>query len=122
MTTHTIFTTRLDGPTLILEVHGPVSSLADDSVLTEVDGILEELRGGSAQDVVVDFRQSPYFGSVMLETLRRVWNEIHPNGGRMVLCNVSKVGSEILQIANFHHLWPIVSSLSEADRQLKATT
>jgi anti-anti-sigma factor len=116
----TIFTTRIEGPTLILEVHGPVSSLADDSLLKEVDGILAQLRQGRVQDVVVDFGQSPYFGSSMLETLRRVWNELNQRGGRMVVCNVSMVGSEILQVSKFDQLWPIVATRNDAEQKLKA--
>lgn len=114
-----IFTTSVEGSMLVLEVHGPVSSLTDDSVLKEMDGILVHLRQGTARDVVVDFGQSPYFGSAMLETLRRVWNDVQQHGGRMVVCNLSTVGTEILQVSKFDQLWPITATRTDAVQKLK---
>lgn len=114
-----IFTTSIEGSTLMLEVHGPVSSLTDDSLLKEVDGILAQLRQGTAHDIVVDFGQSPYFGSAMLETLRRVWNDVQQHGGRMIVCNLSTVGNEILQVSKFDQLWPIVATRTDAVKKLK---
>lgn len=111
-------TTATEGSTLILEVHGAVGSLANDDLLDEVDGILSQLKDGTVRDVIVDFGQSPYFGSSMLETLRRVWNEVHDHHGRMVVCNVSTVGKEILQIAKFDQLWPLVATRGDAAQQL----
>lgn len=119
MTSDPIFTTSLDGPTLILEVHGSVSGLGDDAALSEVESVITHLQQGAVQHVVVDFGQSPYFGSALLETLRRIWNEAHERGGKMLLCNVSTVGREILQIAKFDHLWPIVATRIDALKQLK---
>jgi anti-anti-sigma factor len=121
MTTQDRLTTNIDGRALILEVHGSVGSLASDEVLGEVDRILTQLKDGAVSDVIVDFGQSEYFGSTMLETLRRIWNELQSHGGRMVLCNVSTVGNEILQIAKFDQLWPIVATKSEAKERLKAS-
>src|SRR5262249_31087673 len=120
MATSTIFTSRIDGSTLILEVHGTVSSLVDDAALAEVDKVLDILRSGTVQHVIVDFGQSPYFGSTMLETLRRIWNDVQAKQGRMVLCNVSPVGKEILQIAKFDHLWAVLPTRQDAERELKA--
>ncbi len=120
MTTQDRLTTTVDGHTLTLEVHGSVGSLANDEVLLEVDRILNQLKDGAVSDVIVDFGQSPYFGSTMLETLRRVWNALQLRGGRMILCNVSTVGNEILQIAKFDQLWPIVASKDDAEQCLKA--
>lgn len=116
----TALSARVDGPTLVLEVHGIVSSLADAAALSQLDQALDQLRSGSVTQVLVDLGQSPYFGSMMLETLRRVWNDVHPRAGRMVLCNVSPVGKEILQIAKFDHLWPIVATRADAEAHLQS--
>ena len=115
-----IFSTTVIGSTLILEVRGPVSGLADDRALGELDRVLAELQGGPVDRVLVDFGQSPYFGSIMLETLRRIWNDVHGRQGRMVLCNVSPVGQEILQVAKFDQIWPIVATRSDAERRLQS--
>lgn len=114
MTSDTIFTTARDGSTLVLAVHGSVSSLGDDAALNELDHLIAEVNQGTVRHVLVDFGQSSYFGSAMLETLRRIWNEVHRRQGKMVLCNVSPVGKEILQISKFDHLWPIVETRKDA--------
>lgn len=113
-----IFSTRRSGTTLILEVHGTVSSLADAAALDELDLLLDQLKENAATNVVVDFGQSPFFGSSLLETLRRIWNDVHPGGGKMVLCNVSPVGREILALAKFDQLWPVVATCADAEKQL----
>lgn len=118
MTSDQIFTTAVDGPTLVLAVHGTVSSLGDESALNELERVISEVSQGAVRNVLVDFGQSSYFGSVLLETLRRIWNEVHPRGGRMALCNVSPVGKEILQIAKFDQLWPIVETRKDAMKLL----
>jgi len=115
-----IFSMRVNGSTLILSVHGTVSGLGDSAALDELDRILLQLKDQSITNVVVDFGQSPYFGSSFLETLRRIWNDIHPRGGHMVLCNVSPVGQEILEIAKFNQLWPVVATCDDAERQLQS--
>lgn len=118
MTSEAIFTTAVDGPMLVLAVHGSVSSLGNDGALSELDHVIAEVSRGTVRNVLVDLGQSAYFGSLLLETLRRIWNEVHAQGGRMALCNVSPVGKEILQIAKFDHLWPIVETRTDAVKLL----
>jgi anti-anti-sigma factor len=105
---------------LIVELAGVVSSLADDSITRELDAVRERLRQGNFQSVVVDLGQVAYFGSSMLEAIRAVWNDLIPKKGRLVLCNASEIGREILQIAKFDHLWPLVDTREAAIRSLKS--
>ena len=104
---------------MVLEVHGKVSDLADSAALDELDRMLEQVKEPAVTNVIVDFGQSPYFGSSLLETLRRIWSDIHPRQGKMVLCNVSPVGREILEIAKFDQLWPVVETCAEAEQRLQ---
>lgn len=120
MAADAVFTATINGPTLVLAVHGSVSGLGDDAALNELDRVIAEVNQGTVRNVLVDFGQSSYFGSLMLETLRRIWNEVHAHGGRMALCNVSPVGKEILQIAKFDQLWPIVETRTDAEKLLIA--
>jgi anti-anti-sigma factor len=101
-------TSTVDGA-FVVEVCRPVGSLSDSQVMTEFDGVLAALGRSGLHQVLVDLRQTPYFGSSLLEALRHLWNKVHPQNGRMVLCNASPVGREILELAKFDHLWPIVS-------------
>lgn len=120
MTTTDLFTIQTSGPTMTIEVHGPVSSLASDEALRDLDRILERVQSADVHDVVIDFQQSPYFGSCMLEALRQIWNKVHRRGGRLVLCNLSPVGQEIIHLAKFDQLWPVVATREDAVGQLES--
>ncbi len=125
MTPQHYFQTELDqnssgSPTLIVEILQPVGSLADTSVMEELDRILEQLQESDCHRVIVDFRETSYFGSSLLEALRLIWNKIRTRDGRMVLCRLSPVGKEILQVARFDHLWPITTDRTAAFNSLQA--
>jgi len=118
MTPKKYFAARPEPPVLIVEVLQPVGSLADDDVLHELDLLLEAVNEHKPQAVVVDFHQVAYFGSSLLESLRVIWRHIEPLGGRMVLCNLSPVGREIIELAKFHHVWTLADNVADAKRKL----
>jgi anti-anti-sigma regulatory factor len=109
-----LFRTDTVGTVFVVELLGPVSSLADSSILYELEGVRDELRDGGHRALVVDLAQASYFGSSLLEAIRLLWNDVSTYGGRIALCNASEVGREVLEIAKFHHVWPIVGSRAEA--------
>jgi anti-anti-sigma factor len=104
---------------MVVELIGVVSSLADASITRELDTVREKLRTEKFNSVVVDLGQVAYFGSSMLEAIRVLWNELTPRNGRLVLCNASDIGKEILQVAKFDHLWPLVETREDALQLLK---
>lgn len=114
-----LFKTFTVGPVLVVELLGVVSSLADSSVLRELEEVRSDLRKGGQTAVVVDLAKADYFGSSLLEAIRILWNDLSACGGRIALCNPSEVGREVLQIAKFDHVWPLVNSRNEA---IKAVT
>lgn len=120
MNPNKVFRSSVVDDVLIVELVGVVSSLADDSINRELDSVRERLRNGGQVKVVIDLGQVAYFGSSMLEAIRGLWNELTPLNGRLVLCNASEVGREILQIAKFDHLWPLVGSRDDALKLLHA--
>ena len=109
----------IDG-VLIVELIGVVSSLADVSITQQLTLVREQLRNGACDNVVIDLGQVAYFGSSMLEAIRTLWIEVSPRNGRLVLCNASEVAREILQIAKFDHLWPLVATRADAQALLQA--
>ncbi len=109
-----LFQTTTAGPVLIVELLGVVSSLADNAVLQELEEVRTELREGGRTALVIDLAASAYFGSSMLEAIRILWNDLSVVGGRIALCNASEVGREVLEIAKFDKVWPLVNSRSEA--------
>lgn len=108
-----------DGAVLVVEVLRPVGSLAEEDVMAELDGIISGLAKRNPCKVAIDFKQIAYFGSSLLEGLRLVWTKIEEQQGQMVLCNLSPVGKEIVQIAKFDTLWPIYETRAEALANLK---
>lgn len=108
------FRCQEEGSVLVVEVLRPVGSLAEQDVMRELDGIIAITAEQSTHKIVVDFHQTSYFGSSLLEALRIIWTKIEHHEGRMVLCNLSPVGLEIVQIAKFDHLWPICNTRAEA--------
>lgn len=109
-----VFRAESDGQTLIVTPLTNVSSLADESVKPELDGLLEQLERPGVKNAVVDFADISYFGTTMLETMRVIGRRVRDGKGKMVLCNLSNMEREILRVAGFDTLWPICESREEA--------
>lgn len=114
------FKTFKIGPVFVVELLGVVSSLADRTVLQELEEVRAELRREGHQALVIDLAKATYFGSSLLEAIRILWNDLSARGGRIALCNPSDVGREVLQIAKFDHVWPLVNSRDEAIKLVTA--
>jgi anti-anti-sigma factor len=118
MSARQYFATRPEPGLLVVEVLQPVGSLADDVVLQELDLVLDEVRRTLTTAVIIDFHQVAYFGSSLLESLRVLWRHVEPGGGQMILCNLSTLGREIIELAKFDHVWPIANTVAEAQQRL----
>jgi anti-anti-sigma factor len=102
----------------MLSVCESISSLADTRVLAEMDDVVRRLRADQAADVIVDLRQAEYFGSTLLEALRMLWNEVRMRNGHLVLCNISSVGREVLEVSHFDRIWHLTANRAEALERL----
>ena len=111
-----LFKTITAGPVLVVELLGVVSSLADTAVLHELEEVRTELRNGGHKALVIDLAAATYFGSSLLEAIRILWNDISAVGGHIALCNASEIGREVLEIAKFDKVWPLLNSRAEALR------
>jgi anti-anti-sigma regulatory factor len=109
-----LFKTTREGSVYIVELLDVVSSLADTAVLHELEEVRLELRNEGYRALVIDLAKAAYFGSSLLEAIRILWNDLSPMGGRIALCNASEVGREVLQVAKFDKVWPLVNSRDEA--------
>lgn len=119
MSSGRFFQLQIEPDYAALDILQPVGSLADAEVMRDLDRVLTELRSSEVRQIVVDFHQTPYFGSSMLEALRLVWNTLHEARGQMVLCNLSPVGREIIEVARFDRIWPVLADRTEALAQLR---
>lgn len=64
--------------------------------------------------VVLDFKNTTYFGSSAMGFFTRLWKRVQVKGGRMVLCNLSPLEQELLRVTQLETLWPSYGSLTEA--------
>ena len=109
-----LFLTEKIGPTLLVVPLANISSLAGEHVQPELNAVLAELEDGDTKNVVVDLQRLDYFGSVMLAAMHMMWKRVRESDGKMVLCGVSELGKEVLQIARFDTLWTICGRREEA--------
>jgi anti-anti-sigma factor len=96
--------------TPVMDLHELHCREIDDGAV----GVLELLADPTTRHVVLDFRQTDYFGSSALGLFVRLWKRVKRRGGRMALCNLSEPEKEILRITHLDQLWPICSSRREA--------
>ncbi|HUG92033.1 MAG TPA: STAS domain-containing protein [Planctomycetaceae bacterium] len=109
-----IFTVERQDDTLILVLPGTDITFADEEVLTEVDDVLYRLRESGARNLLIDFGQTAYFGSILLGSVLKFGTRLRDSGGRFALCNMSASGREMLRIARFDTLWPIYDTREAA--------
>ncbi len=109
-----IFLIEEENDTIIVSPLTSVTSLAEDHVQEELAALLVKLQADKIDRLVIDFSKVKYFGSSMLEALRRLWTEITPHQGKMVLCGLNDVTREIIHITAFDKLWRITVTREEA--------
>ena len=114
MTFRSLIQSEAIGDVLVLQLNGGVSSIADQGILNQLDEIREQRRVVGLKKLIIDLAQAPFFGSSLLEVIRVLWNDVSTHGGRLVLCNASPVGRDVLEISKFDQVWPLVNTLEEA--------
>jgi anti-anti-sigma factor len=87
--------------------HELVLQEAEESILAALDQAL-------SPHLILDFRDTQYFGSVFFETLFRLWKRVSQANGRFVLCGLKEDCLEILHTACLTNLWQISPDLCEA--------
>jgi anti-anti-sigma factor len=115
-----IFTITQEGDVLVAALNRDVGNFAEAEIIRETNRLIAQVRSSPVAGVVVDFEQAEYFGSTMLEALRLLWTQLRAAGSRLVLCCVSEVGREILQVAHFDTVWPICATRAEAVHEAAA--
>lgn len=102
-----VYSVEQIGEVLVITMRDDIGSFADSDVMHQTHELLELLAATGVSQVVIDLNHTPYFGSCVLESMRTIWKAAREAGGQMALCSPSPVGREILELANFHHLWSI---------------
>jgi anti-anti-sigma regulatory factor len=114
-----------EGPTLVVRFLEAINAF-DDEVFErwpeEWDRLRAHIEDATVRNLLVDFSELEYFGSIMLKRLFKMWKLIEekavtaesPAKGQMAVCDVSDVGQEILRVAGFPKLCPIYSGRADA--------
>jgi anti-anti-sigma factor len=65
-------------------------------------------------NVIVDLRNTSYFGSDFIGVLLKVWRRVRSRDGRFAICNMTEGENDILSICELDKLWKIYPTLEEA--------
>jgi anti-anti-sigma factor len=81
--------------------------------------LLQQVEGSPRPQLLLDFSQTQYIGSRVLEILFRTWKRVTDRGGRMALCSLSPFCSEVLHVTRLDTIWTIEPSRKAAIDRLK---
>ena len=116
-----IFAIEKDQNILIVVPQGDVSSLEEDEVHGELQGVLDALKAkAELTHVVVDLQLAPFFGSTMLGAMIKLWQVITVTKGKMALCCASDFEVDVLQATKLDSVWPMYASRAEALAALRS--
>ena len=99
---------------MVLELQDSVSNMPDHTILSDLEEIRRQRREIGCTKLIFDLGKAQYFGSTLLELIRVVWNDLTALNGKLILCNPSPFGREVLEIAKFHQIWPLLGTRAEA--------
>ncbi len=95
-----------------------VRSFADEQVRGEWEKLLEILTEADAKKIAVDLSQLSFFGSTMLEWIVLLGKHVKAHGGHLVICCANGPTLEVLKIAKFDTLYPIIETRELAKARL----
>jgi anti-anti-sigma factor len=116
MKPQSVFTVTRQQDVIVAALNRDVGNFAEAEILRDTNRLIEKLQAVPAAGVVVDFEHAEYFGSTMLEALRLLWTSLRKANASLVLCCMSEVGREILEVAHFDTVWDVYPTRDEAVR------
>ena len=114
MVTPKVFATTRQDDVLVVRLLGEVGGLDWENVHGELDAAARQLGPEGPRHVVIDFNQSSYFDSSMLNAILHLTRRVRDCRGRLAMCNVSASGRQILELVKFDSLWPICETRASA--------
>lgn len=104
---------RLDDTTVVT-VLSDLGELEFEEIEREAAQVLEMLDGNEVKNVILDFRNTDFYGSTALGFFVKLWKRVTSRNGRMVFCAVSPHEREILKVTQLDGLWAVCDSKEEA--------
>ncbi|MBX3441272.1 MAG: STAS domain-containing protein [Planctomyces sp.] len=102
----------LDGVTQV--VFGPDYRMITEELIPAATEALLQAASPPTMRLVIDLRQTEFFGSSFIEILFRVWKRLKERNGRFALLNSNPYCLEVLKVTHLDSLWPICDALEEA--------
>jgi anti-anti-sigma factor len=99
---------------LVVALLQNVGCFSQDEFFPQWHAALEAAADPAVTTVVLSLRRLPYFGSTVLEMALQLERRLHVRGARLVLCDVSPFGREILRIAHFDQRMPVCQTVEAA--------
>jgi len=109
-----MFNGEISGPVLVVSPLQGVTALTEANVQDELQVLLSQIEDRQLKGLVVDFCQTPEFGSGMLEVIMRLWRKTGSQPDGVALCNLSEMGRKIFRVTRLDSLWGIHPSREEA--------
>ena len=101
--------------TLIVTPSGDLSEFRLVTFEKEIEAAVEQFEGDTViRNVVIDLKESDYFGSSAIGHFVRMWKHLREHGGLLALCNVSSHEKEILKFTKLESIWSIYDNLEDA--------
>ena len=115
-----LFRSCLEGDVFMVTLHKQVSRMEDSFALREQQSLSSEFSHSPAKHAIIDFQQLSYFTSVLLEALIQLWRVVNSRNGRMLLCELSQIGREIIAVSHLDELWTVCETREDAMRLASA--
>ncbi len=100
---------------VVVTLAGDLGEFALERLHTDAERALHQYElEHDKRHVVLDFKNTEFFGSSAMGFFTRLWKRVRAKGGRMVLCHLSPLEQELLQVTQLDTLWPAYGSVNAA--------
>jgi anti-anti-sigma factor len=94
----------------VVELDRSYDALDEQPIEALTDLLLREIEARQPINLVLDFSNTEYISSRVLEVLFRSWKRVKDRRGKMILCSLSPFCAEVLHITHLDAIWQIEPS------------
>jgi anti-anti-sigma factor len=120
MNTVSNFREETRGQTLIVTPLKNLGEFEFEWIEEATDHFLSELEKNSVRNLVIDLRNTDFYGSTALSLFVKLWKQVGSRQGKMAFCHASPHELEVLRITHLDHSWPICETLDEAIKAVES--
>jgi len=108
---------------LVVFTFGSEFEAIDGSLVNEAEkNLLEAVNDDDCRTLLLDMRNTRFFGSAFIESLIRVWNRLKVrDGSSLRICNLQPYCEEVLTITHLNQIWGIHSTRQDAITAIEAS-